>query len=62
MQVTGAPGIAFIVLGVVFIAIGSSGQRAFLGIGAAFAVIGLISLIRQRRAEGADKSPPNGTP
>jgi len=62
MKTTGAPGIVFIVLGVVFIAIGSSGQRAFLGIGAAFAVIGLISLIRQRRAEGLDKSPPAGTP
>jgi hypothetical protein len=62
MKATGAPGIVFIVLGVVFIAIGSSGQRAFLGIGAAFAVIGLVSLIRQRRAEGPDKSPPGGTP
>ena len=51
MKTTSAPGIAFLVLGVVFIAIGSSGQRAFLGLGAAFAVIGLISLIRQRRAE-----------
>ena len=61
MKATGASGIAFIVLGVVFIAIGSSGQRAFLGVGAAFAVIGLVSLIRQRRAEGRDKSPPGGT-
>jgi hypothetical protein len=44
-----ASGISFIVLGVVFIAIGSSGQRAFLGIGAAFLVIGFVSLARQRR-------------
>ena len=50
MKGTATPGIVFIVLGVVFIAIGSSGQRAFLGVGAAFAVIGLVSLIRQRRA------------
>jgi membrane-bound ClpP family serine protease len=50
---TGAPGIAFIVLGVVFIAIGSSGQRAFLGIGAAFIVIGTVSLVRRRRANGS---------
>jgi hypothetical protein len=42
----------FIVLGVVFIAIGSSGQRAFLGVGAAFLVIGLVSLARQRRGVG----------
>jgi hypothetical protein len=52
MKATGAPGIAFIVIGVVFIAIGSSGQRAFLGIGAAFIVIGMLSLVRQRRADG----------
>jgi drug/metabolite transporter (DMT)-like permease len=62
MKPTGAPGIAFIVIGVVFIAIGSSGQRAFLGIGAAFIVIGMVSLVRQRRAEGPDKSPPDNTP
>ena len=52
MNRPGAPGIAFIVIGVVFIAIGSSGQRAFIGVGAAFAVIGLVFLIRQRRAAG----------
>ena len=60
MKGTATPGVVFIVLGVVFIAVGSSGQRTFLGIGAAFAVIGLVSLIRQRRAEGPDKS--DGTP
>jgi hypothetical protein len=43
MKRPGTPGIALIVIGVVFIAIGSSGQRALLGVGAAFVVIGLIS-------------------
>jgi hypothetical protein len=43
---------AFIVIGVVFIAIGSSGQRAFLAIGAAFIILGMVSLVRQRRANG----------
>jgi hypothetical protein len=52
MKRSGAPGIALIVIGVVFIAIGSSGQRAFIGLGAAFAVIGLVYLLRQRRAAG----------
>jgi drug/metabolite transporter (DMT)-like permease len=47
-----APGMVFIVLGVVFIAIGSSGQRAFLGVGAAFLIVGLVSLARQRRGGG----------
>ena len=42
-------GLVFIVLGLVFIAMGSSGRRAFLVIGAALAVIGLVSLVRQRR-------------
>jgi len=48
-----APGAVFIALGVVFIAIGSSGQRAFLGVGAAFLVIGVVSLIRLRRSGGS---------
>jgi drug/metabolite transporter (DMT)-like permease len=45
-----AGGAAFIVVGVVFIAIGSSGQRAFLPIGVAFALIGFIFIVRQRRS------------
>jgi hypothetical protein len=44
-----AGGAAFIVVGVVFIAIGSSGQRAFMAIGAAFVVIGFIFIARGRR-------------
>jgi len=48
-----APGAMFIILGVVFIVIGSSGQRALLAVGAAFLVIGLVSLARQRRAGGS---------
>jgi len=52
MKNSGAPGIAFLVIGVVFIAIGSSGQRAFIGVGAAFAVIGVVMMVRQRRETG----------
>jgi hypothetical protein len=48
----GKPGIAFLTIGLAFIAIGASGQRAFLGIGAAFLAIGLVWLVRQKRAGG----------
>ncbi len=37
--------------GVAFIAMGSSGQRVFVPIGLAFAVIGIVSIVRQRRAQ-----------
>jgi len=47
-----AGGAAFIVVGVVFIAIGSSGQRAFIAIGAAFVLIGFVFLGRRRGAGG----------
>jgi len=53
MKYRGAQGLVFIVLGVVFIAMGSSGRRAFLVVGAALAVIGLASLVRQRRGRSA---------
>ena len=43
------PGAPLIALGVVFIAIGASGQRAFIAIGAAFAVIGFAMLAKARR-------------
>jgi hypothetical protein len=50
-----AGGIAFIAVGVAFIALGSSGQRAFLPIGVAFALIGLPRL--QRAASAGPLSP-----
>jgi hypothetical protein len=53
MRRPGAPGIVFITLGVVFIAIGSSGQRALFGVGVAFFVIGLVSVVRQRWTGGS---------
>jgi hypothetical protein len=48
----GARGIALLVIGLVFMAVGISGQRAFIAIGIAFAVIGLSSLIRQGQGAG----------
>jgi hypothetical protein len=47
-----AGGIAFVVVGVIFIALGSSGQRAYLPIGFAFALIGFLFILRQRRSGG----------
>ena len=43
-----AGGSSFIVVGVVFIAIGSS-QHAFLPIGLAFVAIGIVFIMRGRR-------------
>lgn len=45
------PGFPFLILVVVFVAIGASGQRNFLGIGAAFLAIGVVFLVRQKRAK-----------
>jgi hypothetical protein len=43
----------FLVIGIVFLAVGSSGQRgAFIAVGASFIAIGLALLVRQRRAGG----------
>jgi hypothetical protein len=39
--------------GVPFLAIGVSGQRAFLGVGVAFIAIGVALLARQKRAGGS---------
>jgi formate hydrogenlyase subunit 3/multisubunit Na+/H+ antiporter MnhD subunit len=44
-----AGGIAFVLVGLVFIILGSGGQRAYLPIGMAFALIGVIFIVRQRR-------------
>jgi hypothetical protein len=46
------PGISFVIIGVVFLGIGASGQRNFLGIGVAFLAIGIAFLVRQKRAGG----------
>jgi hypothetical protein len=55
MRRLAAPGIAFVALGVILIAFGivSSRNRAFVGIGGVFFVIGLATLARQRRAGGS---------
>ncbi len=47
-----AGGLAFIVAGVAFIVMGSSGQRAYLPIGVAFVLIGIVFMVRQRRSGG----------
>jgi hypothetical protein len=52
MKRQATPGV-FIALGVAFVAIGASGQRAFLGIGAVFLVVGFVILARERRAGGS---------
>ena len=48
-----ATGVALFVVGVVFLAVGSSGQRGLLGVGAAFIVIGLVFMLRERRGGSA---------
>jgi len=53
MKRAGTPGIIFIALGAAFVAIGISGQRAFLAIGLAFLVVGFVIFFRQRRADGS---------
>ena len=44
------PGIGLIGVGVAFLAIGISGQRAFIAIGIAFLVIGIAALARAARS------------
>ena len=44
-----AGGSSFIVVGVVFVAIGSGSQHAFLPIGLAFIAIGIVFIMRARR-------------
>lgn len=43
-------GIPFLVIGIAFIALGISGQKAFIAIGIVFLAIGGAMLARQRRA------------
>jgi hypothetical protein len=43
-------GIPFLVIGIAFIALGISGQKAFIAIGIVFMAIGGAILARQRRA------------
>ena len=40
----------FLVIGIAFVVLGISGQRAFLAIGLAFIVLGLIMAIRMKRS------------
>jgi hypothetical protein len=48
-----APAAVFFGIGVVFLAVGSSGQRsAMIAVGAAFLAIGVVLLVRQKRAGG----------
>jgi hypothetical protein len=49
-----APAAVFFGVGVVFLAVGSSGQRgAMIAVGAAFIAIGAVLLVRQKRAGGS---------
>ena len=43
-------GLPFLVIGMAFIALGISGQKAFIGIGVVFLAVGTAMLARQRRA------------
>lgn len=42
-------GFPLIALGTVFLALGATGQRAFLALGLAFLAIGAVLLVRARR-------------
>ena len=43
-------GVPFLIIGMGFIALGISGQKAFIGIGVVFLAIGVALQARQRRA------------
>jgi uncharacterized membrane protein HdeD (DUF308 family) len=47
-------GIALLAVGVAFFALGASGQRAYLPIGLAFVVIGIVFIVRRRGSRRAD--------
>ena len=46
-------GMAFVIAGVLFIASGLAGRRAFIGVGAAFFVIGPALQARHKREGGS---------
>jgi hypothetical protein len=46
---TRTPSLAFLIVGVVFLTIGASGQRGFIALGTAFIAIGIAFLVRGRR-------------
>jgi hypothetical protein len=54
------PGAALLVIGVVFVAVGSSGQRAFLATGLAFLAVGVVLLLRARSGTGPGGGPGGG--
>ncbi len=49
---TAASGVAFVAVGIAFMAIGAGGQRAFLALGAVFLVLGLAAYAKSHRSGG----------
>jgi hypothetical protein len=47
------PGVPFLVMGIAFISLGISGQRAFIAIGGAFLALGAALMFRRRRVGGS---------
>ena len=52
MRDRNAAGVAFVGVGIAFIAIGASGRSAFIAIGMVFLVIGLAAFVRAHRGGG----------
>jgi hypothetical protein len=46
------PGSVFFTIGVIFLAVGSSGQSTFIAVGAAFMAVGVALLVRPPRVRG----------
>lgn len=51
------PKVAYLALGAAFILIGLSGQRAFIGVGVVFLVLGFVQL-RREKSQAPPASPP----
>lgn len=49
----GTTGSTFLIVGIVFLAIGVSGQGNLVGIGAAFLAIGIAYMVKEKRAGGS---------